>query len=206
MESSCLSADIAPTVYQFSYEAVKDCKRARYWTSCTPARACINGFKLAFQRSSCFAMWIIVVVCNTNSRNAMKLVTDFFIVGHVCHGQENHVYLKSLDSCGSTCVGRLKPACGPRRSTSLLVVTSSDQATPTCFGTIVPPTYNAESPPKSSKNPAPNTFIMVYVRQDKLPRLKEYKYSGVDHSLLSQYVLKPFYNNVVIKCFPMWMA
>ncbi|CAG5177906.1 uncharacterized protein ALTATR162_LOCUS8437 [Alternaria atra] len=47
---------------------------------------------------------------------------------------------------------------------------------------------------------------MVYIRQDKLPKLREYKYSGVDHSLLSQYVLKPFYNNVVIKCFPMWMA
>ncbi|KAF3035479.1 hypothetical protein E8E12_007300 [Didymella heteroderae] len=47
---------------------------------------------------------------------------------------------------------------------------------------------------------------MVYIRQDKLPKLKEYKYSGVDHSLLSQYVLKPFYTHVVIKCFPMWMA
>ncbi|KAJ4346193.1 Phosphotransferase [Ascochyta clinopodiicola] len=48
--------------------------------------------------------------------------------------------------------------------------------------------------------------VMVYIRQDKLPKLKEYKYSGVDHSLLSQYVLKPFYTHVVIKCFPMWMA
>jgi ethanolaminephosphotransferase len=47
---------------------------------------------------------------------------------------------------------------------------------------------------------------MVYIRQDKLPKLKEYKYSGVDHSLLSRYVLKPFYSNVVIHCFPMWMA
>lgn len=47
---------------------------------------------------------------------------------------------------------------------------------------------------------------MVYIRQDKLPKLNEYKYSGVDHSLLSRYVLKPFYNNVVINCFPMWMA
>ncbi|TVY30325.1 putative CDP-alcohol phosphatidyltransferase class-I family protein [Lachnellula hyalina] len=47
---------------------------------------------------------------------------------------------------------------------------------------------------------------MVYVRQDKLPGLKQYKYSGVDHSLLSRYVLKPFYTNFVIKCFPMWMA
>ena len=47
---------------------------------------------------------------------------------------------------------------------------------------------------------------MVYVRQDKLPGLKEYKYSGIDHSLVSRYILKPFYTNVVIKCFPMWMA
>ncbi|KFY01191.1 hypothetical protein V495_06818 [Pseudogymnoascus sp. VKM F-4514 (FW-929)] len=47
---------------------------------------------------------------------------------------------------------------------------------------------------------------MVYVRQDKLPGLKKYKYNGVDHSLLSRYVLKPFYTNFVIKCFPLWMA
>ncbi|KAI2639288.1 Choline/ethanolaminephosphotransferase [Xylaria nigripes] len=47
---------------------------------------------------------------------------------------------------------------------------------------------------------------MVYVRQDFLPNLKKYKYSGVDHSLTSKYILKPFYTNVVIKCFPMWMA
>ncbi|KAF2397365.1 Choline/ethanolaminephosphotransferase [Trichodelitschia bisporula] len=47
---------------------------------------------------------------------------------------------------------------------------------------------------------------MVYIRQDKLPKLKEYKYSGVDHSLVSRYIMKPFYTNVVIKCFPMSMA
>ncbi|KAF2436551.1 Choline/ethanolaminephosphotransferase [Tothia fuscella] len=47
---------------------------------------------------------------------------------------------------------------------------------------------------------------MVYIRQDKLPKLKEYKYSSVDHSLVSRYILKPFYTNFVIKCFPMWMA
>ncbi|KAI1417460.1 Choline/ethanolaminephosphotransferase [Hypoxylon sp. FL1857] len=47
---------------------------------------------------------------------------------------------------------------------------------------------------------------MVYVRQEFLPNLKAYKYSGVDHSLTSKYILKPFYTNVVIKCFPMWMA
>ncbi|KAK0733705.1 CDP-alcohol phosphatidyltransferase-domain-containing protein [Lasiosphaeria miniovina] len=47
---------------------------------------------------------------------------------------------------------------------------------------------------------------MVYVRQEFLPNLKQYKYSSVDHSLLSKYVLKPFYTKVVIKCFPMKMA
>lgn len=47
---------------------------------------------------------------------------------------------------------------------------------------------------------------MVYIRQHRLPKLKEYKYSGVDQSLVSRYVLKPFYNNVAIKCFPMSMA
>lgn len=47
---------------------------------------------------------------------------------------------------------------------------------------------------------------MVYIRQERLPKLKEYKYSGVDHSYTSKYILKPFYNNVVIKCFPMSMA
>ena len=50
------------------------------------------------------------------------------------------------------------------------------------------------------------TATMVYVRQEKLPNLKNYKYSGVDHSLLSRYVLKPFYTHFVIKCFPMSMA
>lgn len=47
---------------------------------------------------------------------------------------------------------------------------------------------------------------MVYIRQKNLHGLKEYKYAGVDHSLLSRYILKPFYNNVAIKCFPMSMA
>ncbi|KAF4589554.1 CDP-alcohol phosphatidyltransferase [Ophiocordyceps camponoti-floridani] len=47
---------------------------------------------------------------------------------------------------------------------------------------------------------------MVYVRQRHLPALKEYKYSAVDRSLVSKYVLKPFYTHVVIKCFPKRMA
>jgi len=53
---------------------------------------------------------------------------------------------------------------------------------------------------------AAHAAIMVYVRQEKLPNLKQYKYSSVDHSLTSKYILKPFYNNVVIKCFPTTMA
>ncbi|EXJ71381.1 ethanolaminephosphotransferase [Cladophialophora psammophila CBS 110553] len=47
---------------------------------------------------------------------------------------------------------------------------------------------------------------MVYIRQRNLKKLHEYKYSGVDKSLVSRYVLKPFYTNVVIKFFPMSMA
>lgn len=47
---------------------------------------------------------------------------------------------------------------------------------------------------------------MVYIRQDKLPKLIEYKYQGVDHSLVSRYIMKPFYTHVVIKLFPMSMA
>lgn len=47
---------------------------------------------------------------------------------------------------------------------------------------------------------------MVYIRQKNLQGLHPYKYAGVDHSLVSRYILKPFYTNVVIKCFPMSMA
>ncbi|KAI9370728.1 CDP-alcohol phosphatidyltransferase-domain-containing protein [Aspergillus egyptiacus] len=47
---------------------------------------------------------------------------------------------------------------------------------------------------------------MGYIRQHQLPNLKDYRYAGVDLSLVSRYVLKPFYNNFVIKFFPMSMA
>lgn len=47
---------------------------------------------------------------------------------------------------------------------------------------------------------------MVYIRARNLEKLKEYKYSSVDRSLTSKYILKPFYTNVAIKCFPMSMA
>lgn len=46
----------------------------------------------------------------------------------------------------------------------------------------------------------------MYIRQSDLRNLKEYKYSGVDHSLVSRYVMKPFYTNVFIHVFPLWMA
>lgn len=47
---------------------------------------------------------------------------------------------------------------------------------------------------------------MVYIRQSALPGLKQYRYAGVDHSLLSRYVLKPFYTHIALPCFPLWMA
>ncbi|PWY79466.1 Choline/ethanolaminephosphotransferase [Aspergillus sclerotioniger CBS 115572] len=47
---------------------------------------------------------------------------------------------------------------------------------------------------------------MVYIRQEQLPKLREYRYAGIDLSLVSRYVLKPFYNDFVIKFFPMSMA
>ena len=52
----------------------------------------------------------------------------------------------------------------------------------------------------------PSFNAMVYIRQRQLPKLHEYKYAGVDHSLVSKYILKPFYTHFVIKCFPMSMA
>ena len=47
---------------------------------------------------------------------------------------------------------------------------------------------------------------MVYIRQRMLPKLNEYKYAGVDKSLVSKYILNPFYTNVAIKFFPMSLA
>ena len=47
---------------------------------------------------------------------------------------------------------------------------------------------------------------MVYIRQERLPKLKEYQYSGVDHSLLSRYVLKPYWWSKVIELFPLTIA
>ena len=46
----------------------------------------------------------------------------------------------------------------------------------------------------------------MYIRQSKLRHLRAYKYSSVDHSLVSKYILKPFYTNFFIHVFPMSMA
>lgn len=47
---------------------------------------------------------------------------------------------------------------------------------------------------------------MVYIRQEQLPRLKEYKYSGVDRSLISNYILKPYWWSQFIKIVPLSIA
>ncbi|EEQ35309.1 aminoalcoholphosphotransferase [Microsporum canis CBS 113480] len=47
---------------------------------------------------------------------------------------------------------------------------------------------------------------MTYIRAQALDGLKQYKYASVDKSLTSKYILKPFYTNYVINCFPMSMA
>ncbi|KAF7195713.1 putative CDP-alcohol phosphatidyltransferase class-I family protein C22A12.10 [Pseudocercospora fuligena] len=47
---------------------------------------------------------------------------------------------------------------------------------------------------------------MGYIRVKQLEKLKEYKYSSVDRSLISQYVLKPYWWSQVIKLFPLSMA
>ena len=47
---------------------------------------------------------------------------------------------------------------------------------------------------------------MVYIRQKQLEKLKEYKYSSVDRSLVSRYSLKPYWWSQVIELFPLSMA
>jgi len=47
---------------------------------------------------------------------------------------------------------------------------------------------------------------MGYIRQQQLERLREYRYSGVDHSLVSRYILKPYWWGQVIHLVPLWMA
>lgn len=45
----------------------------------------------------------------------------------------------------------------------------------------------------------------IFLREKALPGLKKYKYSSVDKSLISKYVLKPFYTRFV-DVFPLWLA
>lgn len=47
---------------------------------------------------------------------------------------------------------------------------------------------------------------MVYIRQQHLPNLHNYQYAGVDYSYISRFILKPWYRNFVIHCFPKGMA
>ncbi|PWW72921.1 Choline/ethanolaminephosphotransferase [Tuber magnatum] len=46
----------------------------------------------------------------------------------------------------------------------------------------------------------------MYIRQSKLPNLRKYQYSAVDRSLVSRYILKPFYTKCFIRLFPLSMA
>lgn len=46
---------------------------------------------------------------------------------------------------------------------------------------------------------------MPYISPKYRSNLSKYKYSGTDKSLLSRYVLNPFWNRLV-KVFPLWVA
>lgn len=46
----------------------------------------------------------------------------------------------------------------------------------------------------------------VLLKTEALPGLKEYKYSSIDNSFLSRYILGPYWWRQVIHVFPLWMA
>ncbi|RCI05210.1 hypothetical protein CU098_001249, partial [Rhizopus stolonifer] len=46
---------------------------------------------------------------------------------------------------------------------------------------------------------------MKYIPEESLSGLKLYRYGGVDKSLISNYLLNPYWNNLV-KLFPLWIA
>ena len=48
-------------------------------------------------------------------------------------------------------------------------------------------------------------FHEAYVPPARMEALRSYKYSGVDHSLLSNYVMQPYWSRLVL-LFPLWMA
>ena len=66
--------------------------------------------------------------------------------------------------------------------------------------------WNTQDTRRQSRTFGPRFATMAYIRQHVLPNLRNYKYAGIDHSLVSRYVLKPFYNKCVIGLFPMSMA
>lgn len=47
--------------------------------------------------------------------------------------------------------------------------------------------------------------MSFYIPAEREHKLREYKYSGYDGSLLSKYVLTPYWNNLV-KIFPMFVV
>lgn len=49
------------------------------------------------------------------------------------------------------------------------------------------------------------TITMGYIPEEALPNLHQYKYGGVDKSLVSRYILSKYWNNLV-KLFPLWIA
>lgn len=46
---------------------------------------------------------------------------------------------------------------------------------------------------------------MGYISEESLANLHKYKYGGVDRSLVSRYLLTPYWNQLV-KLFPLWVA
>ncbi|KAI8334618.1 hypothetical protein BC941DRAFT_431691 [Chlamydoabsidia padenii] len=48
-------------------------------------------------------------------------------------------------------------------------------------------------------------FLMGYISEESLTNLHKYKYGGVDRSLVSRYIMTPYWNNLV-RLFPLWVA
>jgi ethanolaminephosphotransferase len=44
-----------------------------------------------------------------------------------------------------------------------------------------------------------------YIPKDRLSGIDRYRYEGVDKSLMSRYILTPYWNHLV-QLFPLWMA
>ena len=48
-------------------------------------------------------------------------------------------------------------------------------------------------------------FTTAYVPAPAMEALQQYRYSAVDHSLVSKYILQPYWSRLVT-IFPLWMA